>query len=385
MYAYLDNSATTKVSENVTNLMVKVMMEDYGNPSSLHMKGVEAEKYIKESKDIIAKLLKVDAKEIIYTSGGTESNNLAIIGAAMANKRAGNRIITSAIEHPSVLATMKYLEDNGFEVIYLPVDRNGVVDMEALKEAMTKETILVSVMHVNNEIGAIEPVSEISKYIKSVNPEVVFHVDAIQSFGKLVVQPKKMGIDLLSVSGHKIHGPKGIGFLYASSKVKLKPIIFGGGQQKGMRSGTENVPGIAGIGLAAKEAYENFEEKISKMIELKDYFIDRVTSIENVTVNSSKGAEGAPHIISVCFLGVRSEVMLHSLEDKEIYISSGSACSSNKPSVSATLKGIGLKPEQIDSTVRFSLSYDTTKEELDYAVDAVAGMIELLRKFTRRK
>ncbi|MBQ5917305.1 MAG: cysteine desulfurase [Lachnospiraceae bacterium] len=385
MYAYLDNSATTKVSENVTNLMVKVMMEDYGNPSSLHMKGVEAEKYIKESKDIIAKLLKVDAKEIIYTSGGTESNNLAIIGAAMANKRAGNRIITSSIEHPSVLATMKYLEDNGFEVIYLPVDSNGVVDMEALKEAMTKETILVSVMHVNNEIGAIEPVSEISKYIKSINPEVVFHVDAIQSFGKLVVQPKKMGIDLLSVSGHKIHGPKGIGFLYASSKVKLKPIIFGGGQQKGMRSGTENVPGIAGIGLAAREAYENFEEKISKMIELKDYFIDRVTSIENVTVNSSKGAEGAPHIISVSFLGVRSEVMLHSLEDKEIYISSGSACSSNKPSVSATLKGIGLKPEQIDSTVRFSLSYDTTKEELDYAVDTVAGMIELLRKFTRRK
>ena len=385
MYAYLDNSATTKVSENVTNLMVKVMMEDYGNPSSLHMKGVEAEKYIKESKDIIAKLLKVDAKEIIYTSGGTESNNLAIIGAAMANKRAGNRIITSSIEHPSVLATMKYLEDNGFEVIYLPVDSNGVVDMEALKEAMTKETILVSVMHVNNEIGAIEPVSEISKYIKSINPEVVFHVDAIQSFGKLVVQPKKMGIDLLSVSGHKIHGPKGIGFLYASSKVKLKPIIFGGGQQKGMRSGTENVPGIAGIGLAAREAYENFEEKISKMIELKDYFIDRVTSIENVTVNSSKAAEGAPHIISVSFLGVRSEVMLHSLEDKEIYISSGSACSSNKPSVSATLKGIGLKPEQIDSTVRFSLSYDTTKEELDYAVDTVAGMIELLRKFTRRK
>ena len=385
MYAYLDNSATTKVSENVVDLMVKVMSDDYGNPSSLHMKGVEAEKYIKESKDIIAKLLKVDAKEIIYTSGGTESNNLAIIGAALANRRAGNRIITSSIEHPSVLATMKYLEDNGFEVIYLPVDNKGVVDMEALKEAMTVETILVSVMHVNNEIGAIEPVEEISKYIKSVNPEVVFHVDAIQSFGKLIIHPRKMGIDLLSVSGHKIHGPKGIGFLYASSKVKLKPIIFGGGQQKGMRSGTENVPGIAGIGLAAKEAYENFEEKISKMIELKDYFIDRVTSIENVLVNSSKGEEGAPHVISVSFIGVRSEVMLHSLEDKNIYVSSGSACSSNKPSVSATLKGIGLKPEQIDSTVRFSISYDTTKEELDYAVDTIAGMIEMLRKFTRRK
>ena len=385
MYAYLDNSATTKVSENVVNLMVKVMSDDYGNPSSLHMKGVEAEKYIKESKDIIAKLLKVDAKEIIYTSGGTESNNFAIIGAAFANKRSGNRIITSSIEHPSVLATMKYLEDNGFEVIYLPVDNKGVVDMEALKEAMTEDTILVSIMHVNNEIGAIEPVEEISKYIKSVNKEVVFHVDAIQSFGKLIIHPRKMGIDLLSVSGHKIHGPKGIGFLYASSKVKLKPIIFGGGQQKGMRSGTENVPGIAGIGLAAKEAYENFEEKISKMTSLKDYFIDRVTALDNVMVNSCKGVEGAPHVISVSFIGVRSEVMLHSLEDKNVYISSGSACSSNKPSVSATLKGIGLKPEQIDSTVRFSLSYDTTKEELDYAVDTIAGMIELLRKFTRRK
>ena len=337
MYAYLDNSATTRVSENVKDLMVKVMVEDYGNPSSLHMKGVESEKYIKESKDIIAKLLKVDAKEIIYTSGGTESNNLAIIGAAMANKRAGNRIITSSIEHPSVLATMKYLEDNGFEVIYLPVDNKGVVDMDALKEAMTAETILVSIMHVNNEIGVIEPVEEISKYIKSVNPNVVFHVDAIQSFGKLIIHPRKMGIDLLSVSGHKIHGPKGIGFLYASSKVKLKPIIFGGGQQKGMRSGTENVPGIAGIGLASKEAYENFEEKISKMIELKDYFIDRVTSIENVLVNSSKGEEGAPHVISVSFIGVRSEVMLHSLEDKNIYISSGSACSSNTFSMLVTL------------------------------------------------
>lgn len=385
MYAYLDNSATTKVSENVVNLMVRVMSDDYGNPSSLHMKGVEAEKYIKESKDIIAKLLKVDAKEIIYTSGGTESNNLAIIGAAIANKRAGNRIITSAIEHPSVLATMKYLEDNGFEVIYLPVDNKGLVDMETLKEAMTKETILVSVMHVNNEIGAIEPVEEISKYIKSVNPEVVFHVDAIQSFGKIVIHPRRMGIDLLSVSGHKIHGPKGIGFLYASSKVKLKPIIFGGGQQKGMRSGTENVPGIAGIGLASKEAYENFEEKINKMNELKDYFIDRVSTIENVIVNSGKGYEGAPHIISVSFVGVRSEVMLHSLEDKNVYVSSGSACSSNKPSVSSTLKGIGLKPEQIDSTVRFSLSYESTKEELDYVVDTIAGMIEMLRKFTRRK
>lgn len=385
MEAYLDNSATTRVSENVKNLVVKVMTEDYGNPSSLHMKGVEAEKYIKESKDIISKILKVEPKEIIYTSGGTESNNLALIGCAMANKRAGNHIITSSIEHASVLATMKFLEDNGFNVTYLPVDEDGHVSLDALKESMTSETILVSVMHVNNEIGAIEPVLEISKLIKAVNPKVVFHVDAIQSFGKLAVHPKKMGIDMLSVSGHKIHGPKGSGFLYVSDKVKIKPVIFGGGQQKGMRSGTENVPAIAGIGLAAKEAYENFDEKIARMTELKDYFIDRVTQLENVTVNSKKGGESAPHIISVSFNGVRSEVMLHSLEDKHIYVSSGSACSSNKPSVSATLKGVGLSADQIDSTVRFSLCYDTTKEELDYAVDTISGMIDLLRKFTKRR
>lgn len=385
MEAYLDNSATTRVSENVKNLVVKVMTEDYGNPSSLHMKGVEAEKYIKESKEIISKILKVEPKEIIYTSGGTESNNLALIGSAMANKRAGNHIITSEIEHASVLATMKFLEDNGFCVTYLPVDNNGHVSLEALKEAMTPETILVSVMHVNNEIGAIEPVEEIAKIIKSVNPKVIFHVDAIQSFGKLVLYPKKMGIDMLSVSGHKIHGPKGSGFLYVSDKVKIKPVIFGGGQQKGMRSGTENVPAIAGIGLAAKEAYDSFDEKIAHMLELKDYFIDRITQIENVTVNSKKGNESAPHIISVSFNGVRSEVMLHSLEDKNIYVSSGSACSSNKPSVSATLNGIGLSSDQIDSTVRFSLCYDTTKEELDYAVDTVAGMIDMLRKFTKRR
>ena len=384
MEAYLDNSATTRVSDTVKDLMVKVMTEDYGNPSSLHMKGVEAERYIREATDTISKLLKVQPKEIIYTSGGTESNNLALIGAAMANKRAGNHIITSDIEHASVLATMKFLEENGFRITYLPVDENGHVSLEDLKEALCEETILVSVMHVNNEIGAIEPVEEISKLVKAYKPSIVFHVDAIQSFGKLSVQPKKMGIDMLSVSGHKIHGPKGSGFLYVSEKVKIKPVIFGGGQQKGMRSGTENVPAIAGIGLAAKEAYADFDSKIAKMTELKDYFIDKITALENVTVNSKKGAESAPHIISVTFNGVRSEVMLHSLEGKNIYVSSGSACSSNKPAVSRTLKGIGLDDKQIDSTIRFSLCYESSKEELDYAVETIAGMIDMLRKFTKR-
>lgn len=384
MEAYLDNSATTRVSDTVKDLMVKVMTEDYGNPSSLHMKGVEAERYIREATECIAKTMKVEPKEIIYTSGGTESNNLALIGTAMANKRAGNHIITSDIEHASVLATMKFLEENGFRITYLPVDNNGHVVIETLKEALCDETILVSIMHVNNEIGAIEPVEEISKIVKAYNPSIVFHVDAIQSFGKLVIHPKKMGIDMLSVSGHKIHGPKGSGFLYVSSKVKIKPVIFGGGQQKGMRSGTENVPAIAGLGLAVREAYADFEDKIFRMQELKDYFIDRITSLENVTVNSKKGTDGAPHIISVTFNGVRSEVMLHSLEGKNIYVSSGSACSSNKPAVSRTLKGIGLDEKQIDSTIRFSLCYDSTKEDLDYAVSTIEGMIDMLRKFTKR-
>lgn len=384
MEAYLDNSATTRVSDTVKDLMVKVMTEDYGNPSSLHMKGVEAERYIREATECIAKTMKVEPKEIIYTSGGTESNNLALIGTAMANKRAGNHIITSDIEHASVLATMKFLEENGFRITYLPVDNNGHVVIETLKEALCDETILVSIMHVNNEIGAIEPVEEISKIVKAYNPSIVFHVDAIQSFGKLVIHPKKMGIDMLSVSSHKIHGPKGSGFLYVSSKVKIKPVIFGGGQQKGMRSGTENVPAIAGLGLAVREAYADFEDKILRMQELKDYFIDRIASLENVTVNSKKGTDGAPHIISVTFNGVRSEVMLHSLEGKNIYVSSGSACSSNKPAVSRTLKGIGLDEKQIDSTIRFSLCYDSTKEDLDYAVSTIEGMIDMLRKFTKR-
>lgn len=384
MEVYLDNSATTRVSEAVKDLMVKLMTEDYGNPSSLHMKGVEAERYIREATDTISKLLKVQPKEIIYTSGGTESNNLALIGVAMANKRAGNHIITSDIEHASVLSTMKFLEENGFRITYLPVDESGHISTSELKNALCDETILVSVMHVNNEIGAIEPIEEISRIVKTYKPSIVFHVDAIQSFGKLVVQPKKMGIDMLSVSGHKIHGPKGSGFLYVSEKVKIKPIIFGGGQQKGMRSGTENVPAIAGIGLAAKEAYTDFDAKLLRMVELKDYFIDKITALDNVTVNSKKGTDSAPHIISVTFNGVRSEVMLHSLEEKGIYVSAGSACSSNKPAVSRTLKGIGLDDRQLDSTIRFSLCYDSSKEELDYVVETIAGMIDMLRRFTKR-
>ena len=385
MEAYLDNSATTVVVAPVKDIMIKTMCEDFGNPSSLHLKGVDAEKYVKKAREIIAKSLKVDEKEIIFTSGGTESNNLALIGTALANQRAGKHIITTCFEHASVLSTMDFLKNMGFEITYLAVDSDGKIDLNQLKESLRADTILVSVMYVNNEIGAVEPVSEISKIIKAYNPDIVFHVDAIQAYGKYIINPKKQGIDLLSVSGHKIHGPKGSGFLYASGKVKLKPIIYGGGQQKGMRSGTENVPAIAGLGEAVKYSYDNFNEKIEKLCSLKDYFIDELSKIDNVKINSKKGKESAPHIVSVSFIGVRSEVMLHTLEDRGIFVSAGSACSSNKQkNVSATLKGIGLKPEEIDSTIRFSFCYETTKEEIDYAVDVIKENIAMLRKYVRK-
>ncbi len=383
MEAYLDNSATTRCSDEAVKIMTKVLQEDFGNPSSLHNKGMEGENYVKAARSEIAKTLKVNDKEIYFTSGGTESNNLAIIGAARAYRRSGNKVITTMIEHPSVANPFAYLEDNGFEVTYLPVDNLGRVDLNALREAMTEDTILVSVMHVNNEIGAVQPIEEIAEIVKSVNKECVFHVDAIQSYGKFRIYPKKMGVDMLSVSGHKIHGPKGSGFLFVKDKIKLKPIILGGGQEWGMRSGTENVPAIAGLGVAAREIYADFDNNIDRMYKLRDRFISEVTKIDGVTVNGPLDHSGAPHITSVSVSGVRAEVLLHALEDRNIYVSAGSACSSNKPAISKTLKAIGLDQKLLDSTVRFSFSIHTTEEEVDYAVSALQELVPMLSKYTR--
>lgn len=384
MEAYFDNSATTVVTESVKDIVVKAMTEDYGNPSSMHMIGVNAEKYVKTAKENIAKILKVDVGEIYFTSGGTEGNNMAIIGSANANKRAGNRVITTKIEHSSVANPMKYLEKQGFDVVYLPVDNNGIVDMEVLKKEMTKDTILVSIMNVNNEVGAIEPVSEIGKYIKSVNPSVVYHVDAIQAFGKMEIRPRKENIDILTVSGHKIHAPKGSGFMYIKKNTKVNPIILGGGQQEGMRSGTENVPGIAGVGQAAKDCYDNLEKNVSHMTELKDCLIDELSKLDGVTINSQKGNAGAPHIVSASFENVRSEVLLHALEDKGVYISAGSACSSNRPAVSETLKAMGIDSKLLGSTVRFSFCELNKKEEIDYCIEQLKVMLPILKKYVRR-
>lgn len=384
MQVYLDNSATTRCSERAKDLMVKILTEDYGNPSSLHRMGKTAEDYIKEAKNKIAKTLKADEKEIIFTSGGTEANNMALIGGAFANRRAGKHIITTALEHASVAAPISFLEEQGFEVTCLGVDGDGLVSLTELEQAVRSDTILVSMMMVNNEIGAVEPIAEAAAVIKAKNPGTLFHVDAIQAYGKYRIFPKKMGIDLLSVSGHKIHAPKGTGFLYIRDKVKVAPLIYGGGQQHGMRSGTENVPGAAALGEAAAEIYENFEEKVAHMYDLKEKFIQGVTQIEGVTVNGRTGRASAPSIVSVSIAGVRSEVMLHSLEEEGIYVSAGSACSSNKPSVSRTLKSIRLPKDLLESTIRVSFCVDTTEEEVDYAVEKFKEIIPFRRKFTRK-
>ena len=382
---YLDNSATTMAYRSVGELVQKVMCEDYGNPSSMHNKGVEAEKYIKEAKETFARLWKVQEKEVYFTSGGTESDNMALIGAARANKRAGNHLITSSIEHPAIINTMRFLEEEeGFRVTYLPVDRYGRIKLDALKEALCEDTILVSVMYVNNEVGAVMPVEEIGKLVHEKSPKALFHVDAIQAFGKYRIYPKKLGIDLLSVSSHKIHGPKGVGFLYINEKVRVQPQILGGGQQNGMRSGTDNVPGIAGLGVAADMVYTDFDKKIQHLYALKERMAEGLSKLGDITVNGMPLMEGAPHIMSVTFHGVRSEVLLHTLEEFGVYISAGSACSSHKRKPSATLTAMGLSRADVESTVRISFCEENTFEEVDYCLEALGKTIPMLRRYARR-
>lgn len=383
MEAYLDNSATTCAFARVCDIMMKTMAEDYGNPSSMHSKGFHAEHYVNEAREAVAKSLRVNDREIIFTSGGTESNNMALIGCAMANKRRGNHLITTVFEHASVGNTMRFLEEQGFRVTYLPVDHEGTVSLRALEEAICPETILVSIMYVNNEIGSVQPIEEIARIIRRKKPDILFHVDAIQAYGKYVLRPRRQGIDLLSVSGHKIHGPKGTGFLYVRDKVKIKPIIFGGEQQHGMRSGTENVPGIAGLGEAVKEIYKDHDARIAGMYELKKLFVEQLADLDDIVINGQPLMEGAPHIVSVSFRGIRSEVLLHALEERGIYVSAGSACSSNHPAVSGTLKSIGVEKELLDSTLRFSFSIFTTADEIRYAADTLKELVPMLRRFRR--
>lgn len=390
MEVYLDNSATTRVFPEVAELMTKIMCEDYGNPSSLHMKGVQAEQYLRYARATLSKILKVNEKEIFFTSGGTESDNMALMGCAFANCRRGRHLITTQIEHPAILNTMHYLESVGYQVTYLPVDECGRISLEDLRRAMRQDTILVSIMHTNNEIGALQPIAEAGELIKRMNPYTLFHVDAVQAFGKARIYPKKMGIDLLSVSGHKIHGPKGIGVIYIGEKVKIQPLLYGGGQQMNLRSGTDNVPGAAGLAKAAELLYAHYEDDMERLYQCKRYFCRGLRKLEGVQINgllpgNPDGEGTAPHIVSVSFRGVRSEVLLHTLEEKGIYVSAGSACSARKPQPSATLKAIGIEKSLLESTIRFSFSVYTTLEEIDYTLQTLYDKIPMLRRYTRKQ
>lgn len=377
MEIYLDNSATTKPYQEVVDKMVLALTTQYGNPSSIYKKGIEVEREIKEIRRNIARSLGAKETEIYFTSGGTECNNTIIRSVAKLNKKTKNHIISTVIEHPSVLNTLKDLEADGFEVTYLPVGKDGKISLEDLKNAIKKETILVSVMHVNNEIGTIQPIEEIGKYLKSLDEKVYFHVDGVQSYAKIKFRPSRYNIDFMSVSGHKLHGPKGIGFMYVKENNRIKPLLTGGGQEIGIRSGTENVPGIYGIGEAVRILNQDLEGTIDKIRGLRDLLKEEIlANIDNVKINSPE--DGVCHVLNVSFRGVRGEVLLHYLEQKEIYVSTGSACSSKKKG-SHVLNAIGLTPDEIEGAIRFSLSDLNTKEEIMKTVEVLKESVSDLR------
>lgn len=388
MEIYLDNAATTRCDDEVVALMEQVLRTDYGNPSSAHRKGFVAEQYLRCASEQIAKSLHCRKEELIFTSGGTEADNLAVFGAAYARRRRGRRILTTAIEHPAVFESVKALRDAEFEVVFLPVDEKGLVTEEALCEALTPDTILVSVMAVNNETGTIEPIENIGRLVRERSPEALFHTDAVQAFGKIPLSVKSTDIDLLSISAHKIGGPKGTGCLYVRSGVQIKPLMFGGGQQRGLRSGTEYVPGIAGFGLAAERALAGMEEEEKRLRTLRRRLLQTIcTRIPDVVIAGASSPEDdaqvVPHIMSVAFRGVRAEVLLHALEERDIYVSNGSACASHHPETSRTLQAIGWGEDLLSSAIRLSFSRHTTEEEIDAVCAALEELIPMLRKFQR--
>ncbi len=370
---YLDNSATTKPCKKAIECMNKALSEDWGNPSSLHSVGLRAELLMDEARSTVAKLIKATPDEIIFTGSGTEANNTAIM--SVASRRWGNRVITTAIEHPSVLETVKRLESLGFEVIRLGVDKNGVISLEELKNTLTEKTVLVSIMLVNNEVGSIQPIAEASRLIKQLSPKALFHCDAVQGLGKLPINVKELGVDLLTASGHKVFAPKGIGFLYCKKGVSIPPFITGGGQEKGMRSGTESVPLIAALGGAVL-ALPQVGEALEKQRLLTAYALKQFEESGFIRVNSPKNA--LPYIINISVTGYRSETLLHFLEGKNIFVSSGSACA--KGETSGVLKAMGLSSKEIDSALRISLCHQNTKEDIDALVLELHRATQALRR-----
>lgn len=377
---YFDNAATTQTSLEAAKIAYDIMTKNYGNPSSKHLKGLEAEKEIKKAIKIISNIIDSNESEIYFTSGATEANNTSIFGTAYAYKREGKHIITTKIEHPSVMQPFKILEENGFNVTYLDVDSDGLININQLVDSITDNTILVSIIHVNNEIGSVQNIDQIGKLIKQKNKNTLFHVDAVQSFGKYNISVKKSNIDLLSVSGHKFHAPKGIGFLYIKKGIKTKALIYGGGQQNNMRSGTENVSGIASLATAAQEAYKNIDINFEKVKLLKSKLAAAILNNINETyINGTLSENASPYILNISFKDIKSEVLLHALENENISVSSGSACSSHKSKPSNTLKAINS--EYADEAIRFSFSKYNTVEDVDYCIDVLNKLIPKLRNF----
>lgn len=379
MLVYLDNSATTKVRDEVLKEIIDAHENYYGNPSSLHRMGHKVEKKIDEVRTLSAKLIGVKPEEIYFTGGGTESNNIAIFGH-LSNLKEHNNVITTKIEHPSVYNVFKQLEDRCL-VKYLETDENGKINIDELHNMVDENTLLISIMHVNNEIGAVQELNEIAAIIKRKNKNARLHVDAVQSYGKIKIDVNKTPLDTLSFSSHKIHGPKGVGGLYIRSGLKIAPLIYGGGQERGIRSGTENTTGIIGFGKACELMYDNFDEEVNKLYSLKNTYIKRLEEIKDIEINSP--IDGAPHIISVSFKNVPGEVLVHYLEDKNIFVSTGSACSS-KSKDSRILDAIKVSKEYQAGTIRISLGHFNNFEEVDYVIDNIKKSVKDIRSITKR-
>ena len=375
---YLDNSATTRVCEKSAEKVLELMTQCYGNPSSLHKKGLEAQREVAHARQAVAVSLGAQPREIIFTSGGTEANNLAVLGGAAAGRRRGKRIVTTAIEHPSVLEPMRQLEKEGFEVVFLTPDTDGRVPEEAVLKAVTGDTILISVMAVNNELGSIQPIEVLKKAVKRAGAPALVHVDGVQAYGKLPLRPEKLGIDLLTVSGHKIHGPKGVGALYVSKNARILPRTFGGGQERELRPGTEAAPLIAGLGAAVEEL-PDWRQAYSRMEKLRVYTLQKLSGLEGVEVNSP--VEGLPYLLNFSALGIRSETMLHFLAQRGIYVSSGSACAKGKQS--HVLKAAGLPDSRISSAIRVGFSRENTERDADALAEGVREGLACLARARR--
>lgn len=385
MKVYLDNSSTTRPRDEVIDEMLHMLKFEYGNPSSLHRMGLEVEKRIERSRKIIADFLKCDKEEIFFTSGGTESNNISVQGLVNKNIKRGNHIITTKFEHSSVLNIAKHYENKGLKATYLDLDKHGMINLKQLKDSISENTILVSIMMVNNEMGTISPISDISKIVKGKNKNTKIHVDGIQAFSKLDIDVRKLNIDTFSFSSHKVHGPKGIGGLYVKKNVILEPMLFGGNQENGIRSGTENVPGIVGFGKAVEILKEKYKKESEDIRKIKEYFVkELINNIDGIKINSILDDRCAPHILNVSFVGVRGEVLLHYLEDNGIYVSTASACSSHGKGKSHVLKAIGLKDDEIEGAIRFSFSHYNTLEEIDYVIEKLKQSVNDIRRITMR-